>query len=179
MPTPTVVRRRRAIKAGMGLLLASLMGVAALRIYLIRTAAPSPEQVAGLTELESEILRIVNDERARAGKPPLKLSPRLAVVARGHSYDMAIRHYLAHGSPEGTGPAERVSGVGIGYQAIGENIYMDDARGESELPRRAVDAWLRSPTHRDNILSGGFTQTGVGVARSPEGGFYVTQDFVR
>ncbi len=179
MPTPTVVRRRRAIKAGMGLLLASLMGVAALRIYLIRSAPPSPEQIAGTTGLEAEILKLVNEERAKAGKPPLKLSPRLAVVARGHSYDMAIRHYLAHGSPEGTGPAERVGGVGIGYQAIGENIYMEDARDEAALPRRAVDAWLKSLAHRDNMLSGGFTQTGVGVARSSEGGFYVTQDFVR
>jgi uncharacterized protein YkwD len=179
MPTPTVVRRRRAIKAGMGLLLASLVAALAVRIYLIRTAPPSPEQIAGLTELEAEILRLVNVERAKAGKSVLTLSPRLAVVARGHSYDMAIRHYLAHGSPEGTGPAERVGGVGIGYQAIGENIYMDDTRDESALPRRAVDAWLRSTTHRENMLSGGFTETGVGVARSSEGSFYVTQDFVR
>ncbi len=179
MPIPTVVRRRRAIKAGMGLLLASLMVAAAMRIYLNRNAPPSPEQVAGLTGLEAEILQRVNDERIKAGKAPLKLSARLAVVARGHSYDMAIRHYLAHRSPEGTGPAERVGGVGIGYQSLGENVYMDDVRDESGLAQRAVDAWLKSPEHRDNLLSPKFTETGVGAARSSDGGFYVTQDFVR
>jgi uncharacterized protein YkwD len=179
MPTPTVVRRRRAIKAGMGLLLASLVSVAALRIYLARTAPPPPEQLAGLTALEAEILQRVNDERIKAGKPALKLSARLAVVARGHSYDMAMRRYLAHASPEGTGPAERVGGVGIGYQALGENVYMDEDRDTGGLARRAVDAWLKSPEHRENLLSPQFTETGVGVARSSEGSFYVTQDFVR
>jgi uncharacterized protein YkwD len=179
MPIPTVVRRRRAIKAGMGLLMASLVIAAAMRIYLTRTAAPSPEQIAGLSGLEAEILERVNDERVKAGKPALKLSARLAVVARGHSYDMAIRRYLAHVSPEGTGPAERIGGVGIGYQAMGENVYMDESRDEIGLAQRAVDAWLKSPPHRDNLLSPRFTETGVGAARSSEGSFYVTQDFVR
>ncbi len=163
----------------MGVLLASLVGAAVARLCLIRTSPPSPEQMAGLTQQEAEILKLVNDERARASRKPLQWSPRLTVVARGHSYDMAMRHYLAHGSPEGTGPAERVGGVGIGYQAVGENIYMDEYRDQHQLAARAVAAWLNSPTHRDNLLSDGFTETGVGVARASDGSLYVTQDFVR
>jgi len=178
MPTPTVVRRRRAIKAGLGLLVLSLLAAIIARFYLLYTAPPSPEKVSGLTAREAEILGLVNQERARAGQPPLKFSPRLAVIARGHSYDMAMRHYLAHNSPDGVAPAERIAGAGLGYHAVGENVYMDDA-DPTDMPRRAMNGWLKSPAHHANIVSGTFTETGVGIAQSADGNTYVTQDFMR
>jgi uncharacterized protein YkwD len=179
MPTPTVVRRRRAIKAGLGLLVLSLLAAIIARFYLMHAAPPSPEKVSGLTEQETEILGLVNEQRARGGLPPLKFSARLAVIARGHSYDMAMRHYLAHNSPDGVAPADRISGVGIDYRAVGENIYMDDAADSANVPRRAMKGWMKSPEHLANIVSGKFTETGVGVAQSADGATYVTQDFVR
>jgi uncharacterized protein YkwD len=179
MPTPTVVRRRRAIKTGLGLLVLSLLAAIIARFYLMHSAPPSPEKVSGLTEQETEILGLVNQQRARGGLPPLKFSPRLAVIARGHSYDMAMRHYLAHDSPDGVAPADRISGVGIGYRAVGENIYMDDYADSADVPRRALNRWLKSPEHLANIISGEFTETGVGIAQSADGNTYVTQDFLR
>lgn len=179
MPTPRVVRRRRAIKAGIGVLVLSLLAAIAARLFLMRSAPPAPEKVSGVTDQESEILGLVNLERARAGHRPLKFSPRLAVIARGHSYDMAIRHYLAHNSPEGIAPADRITGVGIDFKAVGENIYMADYTNSAEVPQRAMLGWLSSPDHRANIVSDKFTETGVGIARSADGSTYVTQDFVR
>ncbi len=179
MPIPTVVRQRRAIKAGLGLLVLSLIAAIIARFYLMYTAPPSPEKVSGLTEQETEILDLVNQERARGGLRPLKFSPRLAVIARGHSYDMAMRHYLAHSSPDGVAPADRISGVGIGYRAVAENIYMDDYADSADVPRRAMNGWLKSPEHLANIVSGKFTETGVGIAQSADGSTYVTQDFLR
>jgi len=179
MPTPTVVRRRRAIKAGVGLLVLSLLAAIIARFYLMYAAPPSPEKVSGLTEQETEILGLVNQQRARAGLLPLKFSPRLAVIARGHSYDMAMRHYLAHNSPDGAAPADRISGVGLGYRAVGENIYKDDDADSADIPRRAMNGWLKSPEHLANIVSAKFTETGVGIAQSADGITYVTQDFLR
>jgi uncharacterized protein YkwD len=179
MPTPTVVRRRRAIKAGIGLLVLSLIAAIIARYYLTYAAPPSPEKVSGLTEQETEILGLVNTQRVHAGLAPLKFSPRLAVVARGHSYDMAMRHYLAHNSPDGVAPADRIAGVGIGYRTVGENIYMDDYADPGDVPQRAMNRWLKSPEHLANIVSAKFTETGVGIAQSADGSTYVTQDFVR
>jgi uncharacterized protein YkwD len=179
MPTPTVVRRRRAIKAGFGLLVLSLLAAIIARLYMLYTAPPSPEKVSGLTAQENEILGLVNRERVRGGLPPLKFSPRLAVIARGHSYDMAMRHYLAHSSPDGAAPADRIAGVGIGYRAVGENIYMVNDADSADVPRRAMNGWLKSPDHLANIISGKFTETGVGIAQSADGATYVTQDFLR
>jgi uncharacterized protein YkwD len=100
-------------------------------------------------------------------------------MARGHSYDMAIRHYFAHNSPEGSTPADRIRGVGIGYKELAENIYMDDFRDNEALPERALKGWLASAEHRANILSPDFTEAGIGIARSSDGKAYVTQDFLR
>src|SRR5258707_3724762 len=139
MPTPTVVRRRRAIKTGIGVLVLSLIAAIIARFYMMYSAPPSPEKVSGLSEQETEILGLVNQQRVRDGLRPLKFSARLAVIARGHSYDMAMRHYLAHNSPDGVAPADRIGGVGISYHVIGENIYMDDHADPADLPRTAVD----------------------------------------
>lgn len=178
MPTPTVVRRRRAIKTGIGLLVLSLLATIIARLYLMHTAPPSPEKVSGLTDQETEVLGLVNRQRTRIGLPPLKFSARLAVIARGHSYDMAMRHYLAHNSPDGVAPADRIIGAGIAFHAVGENIYADDDADSADLPKRAIEGWLKSPDHLANIVSSKFTETGVGVAESADGRTYVTQDFV-
>ena len=66
---------------------------------------------------------------------------------------MAMRHYLAHNSPDGVAPAERISGVGIGYRTVGENIYMDDNADSADVPQRAMKGWLKSPEHLANIVS--------------------------
>lgn len=178
MPTPRVVRRRRAIKLGFGLLIFSLICAVIARLFLMRTAPPSGEKVSAITDQESEIMGLVNEERERAGHHRLKFSPRLAVVARGHSYDMAMRHYLAHNSPEGAAPADRMRGVGIAYRTVGENVYMDRYADSGSIPQRAVQDWLSSPDRRANLVSDEFTETGIGIARSADGGTYVTQDFV-
>jgi uncharacterized protein YkwD len=174
-----VVRRRRAIKAGFGLLILSLIGAILARLYLTRADPPAPEKVSGLTESEAEIVGLVNRERTRAGRQPLKFSPRLAVIARGHSYDMAMRHYLATNSPEGIAPSERLTGAGIKYRVNGENIYMDSDSDAGEVPHRAIQEWSKSPAHLAEMISAQFSETGVGIARSVDGSTYVTQDFVR
>lgn len=179
LPTPGVVKRRRAIRAGAGVLITALIAAISMRVYLTRNAPPSPEEMAGISEPEAEIIKQVNAERVRRGLRPLKFSPRLAVVARGHSYDMAIRHYRDHNSPEGSTPADRVRGVGVECTAVAENIYVDDYRKLEALGARALKGWLDSTEHRGNLLSPDFVETGVGIARSSDGYTYVTQDFVR
>jgi uncharacterized protein YkwD len=179
MPTPRVVRRRRAIRAAIATLMLALMAVAVVRIYTLRTITRSPEETAGLSDQEAAILKLVNAQRIAAGLQPLKFSARAAVVARGHSIDMAMRHYLSHVSPEGTGPAERLHGESIAFAAVGENIYADDYREFEHLAERAIQRWSNSSEHRAAMLSDKFTETGVGIAHSNDGKTYVTQDFIR
>jgi hypothetical protein len=61
-----VVRRRRAIKAGLGLLALSILAAIIARLYLSHIAAPSPEKLSGLTGNKTELRGLANQERARA-----------------------------------------------------------------------------------------------------------------
>ena len=69
MPTPRVVRRRRAIRATMGLLVLGLAGAIVARVYLSRVTPLTPEEVAGLDLQEAEILT-TGQQRARPRRTP-------------------------------------------------------------------------------------------------------------
>jgi uncharacterized protein YkwD len=176
MPVPAIVKRRRLVRAAAAVLGAALIAAVTVRLYLNRNAPPSPEQMAGASEPEIQILQQVNAQRARRNLKPLKFSPRLAVVARGHSYDMAIRHYHDLKSPEGSTPSDRVRGVGVESRSVAENIFVDAYRKLDGLAERALDGWIKNAEHRGNLLSPDF---GIGIARSSDGSTYVTEDFVR
>jgi uncharacterized protein YkwD len=182
IPLPAGGRRRRYRRtvgigiASMGLAAA---GAALVWLYLMPLIGLAPDVTAGMSAQEAEILRLVNDERKRAGAPALKSSQRLVLASRGHSYDMALRNYLGHDGPAGDTPAERVRGVGVDSASLGENIYLDRDTDRAKLAERVVKAWLDSSEHRVNMLSPDFATTGVGIARAADGTAYVTQDFAK
>jgi uncharacterized protein YkwD len=182
IPLPAGGRRRRYRRtvgigiASMGLAAA---GAALVWLYLVPLIGLAPDVTAGMSAQEAEILRLVNDERKRAGAPALKSSQRLVLASRGHSYDMALRNYLGHDGPAGDTPAERVRGVGVDSASLGENIYLDRDTDRAKLAERVVKAWLDSSEHRVNMLSPDFATTGVGIARAADGTAYVTQDFAK
>jgi len=66
LPTSRVVRRRRAIKAGLGLLALSILAAIIARLYLRHIAAPSPEKLSGLTGNKTELRGLASQERPRA-----------------------------------------------------------------------------------------------------------------
>jgi uncharacterized protein YkwD len=182
IPLPAGGRRRRhRRKVGIGIASMGLAaaGAALVWLYLVPLIGLAPDLTAGMSAQEAEILRLVNDERKRAGAPALKSSQRLMLASRGHSYDMALRNYLSHDGPAGDTPAERVRGVGVDSAALGENIYLDRDTDRAKLAAQAVKGWLDSPEHRANMLSPDFATTGVGIARAADGTTYVTQDFAK
>ena len=50
--------------------------------------------------------------------------------------------------------------------------------GFNDPVKIALDGWLESKGHRENILSNN-VETGIGVAISQEGEFYITQLFAK
>ncbi|MFI7242465.1 CAP domain-containing protein [Streptomyces qinglanensis] len=129
------------------------------------TAAADQESAA-----ESEILALVNQERAKAGCKPLTADAELAALAGDYSEDMARRGYFSHTSPDGKSPWDRAEAAGVSDLG-GENI----ARGQANA-RSVMDSWMNSPGHRANILNCDYRTLGVG-AHFAEGGPWWTQDF--
>jgi uncharacterized protein YkwD len=109
--------------------------------------------------MQQEALRRVNDARRSHGCAPVTVNDRLIEAARRHAADMASRGYFAHRSPNGENAGDRVADAGYDWATYGENI----ARGQDSAAE-VVDAWLDSPSHRENILTCAHSEVGVGLA---------------
>lgn len=179
MPTPLRLRRRRAIRAGMGVLVFSLIGAVVARVYVSITAQRNGDTLAVTSEQEAELLARVNAARARAGVTPLEFSPRLAVAAHQNSYDMAMLHQRPHADAKDVSQAGRSADKEVSGDPVIENTYVEDDRDPKDLADHAVAAWMANPQRRAAMLSPRFTRTGAGIVHLADGMVYVTQDFVR
>lgn len=139
-------------------------------------ASPTEESRAAnptLARLEDELYRSVNAVRARHHKIALRRDSRLDAVARAHSEDMARRGYLAHESPEGTNPVDRLMRGGVeGFTLAGENVGLTTRPNPTD---EILSGWLTSPEHRENLLAPVFNTAGLGIARSSTGALVYTQ----
>ncbi len=137
-------------------------------------AAPS---VASAAADERRVFDLINQARRAHGYAPLVWDAEAARMARQHSADMARLNYLAHEGPDGRNLPARARAQGLtGWGAVAENIAYN--QGFDDPAAFAVERWLKSEKHRENIMRAGFTHTGLGVARSADGRIYFTQVFV-
>lgn len=121
--------------------------------------------------IETEVLRLVNIERTKAGLKQFKMSSELSKVARIKSQDMADNKYFSHTSPTYGSAFDMMDRWGINFNTAGENIAMGYSGAQS-----VVNGWMNSPAHRDNILNGRFNTLGVGYVKQ-NGTTYWTQMF--
>ena len=63
-----------------------------------------------------------------------------------------------------------------GWKALGENIAYN--QGYSDPTAFAVERWMVSEKHRENILNGEFTHAGIGIAHASDGRVFFTQVFM-
>ncbi len=140
------------------------------------TFAPGPGVSAEVLALEQLAHSMINDERDRDGDAPLTMRDDLRRVARAHSEDMIARNFFDHTNPDNENPWDRMRAVGISWSSAGENIAWNNYSNQAEI---AIQGWMNSTGHRNNILNGGFTHTGMGVAFDGAGGAYFTQVFIR
>jgi hypothetical protein len=125
------------------------------------------------TPAEQETMALINQKRLDAGLPALPIDARLLVAARGHSEDMATNDFFSHVGSDGSSFVQRVRAAG--YPAPrSENI----AAGYPS-PAAAVEAWITSPGHRQNILDAVARHIGVGIAVDADStyGRYWTNEF--
>jgi hypothetical protein len=106
----------------------------------------------------AEVIRLTNEKRAEHGLAPLKEDSTLSSTAYLKGQHMIERDYWAHVSPDGTEPWFFFRQGGYVYRYAGENLARDFTDAES-----AVDAWMASPTHRENILSDRYKDIGIAV----------------
>jgi uncharacterized protein YkwD len=126
-------------------------------------------------EVEAEILKLLNRDRAARGLWPVRSSSRLREVARAHSRDMADTGVVAHVSPRTGNLLDRLRRANIVPLLAAENV------GRAYSAAGAQRGFMTSPGHRSNILDARMTTIGIGVARGREENgvspLFVTQVF--
>ena len=102
----------------------------------------------------AEVLRLVNQERAKYGLKALKAIVTLdqACLARANE----ATRVFAHNRPDGSYFSTVFANYGLSYSTVGENL----AAGQ-ETPKDVVAAWMNSPDHRKNILKADYEYMGV------------------
>ncbi|OQR59782.1 hypothetical protein B6E66_33565 [Streptomyces maremycinicus] len=130
----------------------------------------SPVTVSAEAQAAAEVLKLVNEERAKVGCSAVAANSGLSELAEAFSDDMAARGFFDHTDPDGATPWDRAAKAGISDLG-GENI----ARGQADAAA-VMEAWMNSPGHKANILNCDFKTLGVGVHLGA-GGPWWTQDF--
>jgi uncharacterized protein YkwD len=119
---------------------------------------------------QGPLLNAINQDRANNGLSPLTFSPKLAVLAGGHSCDMAQAQSLYH-----TDLAATINSSGYtAFVSLDENIVVGPA---GLTPQQIEAAWMTSPPHRANILSATINVVGMNACTSSDGRVWATADF--
>ncbi len=104
------------------------------------------------------IIELANKKRAELGLTELRIDPTLSKSAETKGADMIARNYWAHNAPDGTEPWHFFKEAGYSYRFAGENLARDFTN-----PQDVIDAWIASPTHKENLFSTKYQEIGVAV----------------
>ena len=134
------------------------------------TPTPSPEPEMSVDEMASEVIRLTNIERVKAGRSPLQYHAGLQRAAMVRAEE--ITRKFSHTRPDGTDSSTALYENGVACDG-GENI----AAGQ-KTPEAVVRAWMNSSGHKATMMQQSITHIGVGVCKSPITGQWLwVQDF--
>lgn len=118
-----------------------------------------PDILGYATDIHVEQLHsLTNAKRAENGLGALTYNPQLAQAAAGKASDMFAKGYWAHVAPDGKTPWDFIKGAGYSYTVAGENLAKNFQNSTG-----VVDAWLASPSHRENLLKSNYREVGFAV----------------
>jgi len=181
LPIPTTLNRRSPAVAVAAILAAATFGATAAGAGDTagwNNAAAGGERVTVLPRLETRLLTRINDVRRAAGLAPLRASAALASAAQEQSMSMAEHGFFSHdsfgGAPFWKRVETRYPKPAGGAWRVGENLVWSSPELSA---RRALELWLNSPPHRQNLLTAAWREAGIAaVHASSAPGVYAGQD---
>jgi len=121
-----------------------------------------------LLENELEAIRLINEERVKAGLSPVTINMDLCRVARIKAVEMVELNYFDHNSPNYGAHTKLVKAFGIDCEWAGENI----ARLGGTRASGVISDWMRSESHKNNVLNPKHTEVGIGVINKDGIGYW-------
>ena len=129
---------------------------------------PTPAPVSA-EAMASEVIRLTNIERAKAGRSALIYNAGLQKAAMIRAKEISVK--FSHTRPNGEDSSTALYEVGVGNSS-GENI----AAGQKS-PELVVKAWMNSQGHKLTLLDKENLYIGVGFYQDADGRYYWVQSF--
>ena len=140
--------------------IAAVIGLLAiLQIAYIANVAMIRHSDFFASVLPAALISLANTDRASNGLDEVIYDPILAQAAQLKANDMAKKGYFSHISPDGKQPWAWLDLLSYPYKRAGENLAIDFSES-----RDVEQAWMKSPTHRANLLKDKFTHVGIATA---------------
>lgn len=137
-----------------------LLVLAVLQIFVVSQSRLLINRESFLASIIPGVLvSYTNDERKINNALPLVENDLLTQAAELKARDMATRGYFSHNTPEGLLPWHWIKQVGYEYEYAGENLAVNFSDSKD-----VVDAWMKSPTHRSNIVKQNYSEIGIALA---------------
>lgn len=174
MFTKSTKRAKRTKRLGIA---AAALAIAGAGAACMPAPPPAPPAAAGGCSgpagppdaVTSTIYNLTNSSRQQAGLHGLSWNRQLWCLASEWSHNMAAQGKMYHRDLNATIRSPGFSG----YRTLGENVLY----GPSSMSGADMhNAWMNSPGHRANILSGAFTSFAVATAYSG-GKVWATENF--
>ena len=129
-----------------------------LLVPLTVSAQGAVDAFTQLSPNAQTVVMAINQMRAQAGLSPLAVNPTLNIAAQNHVNDMIGNHNYSHTGSDGSTVRQRVQRAG--YTAsrwVSENwVSVSD-------PSMAIQWWMNSYVHRNNILNANWHELGIGA----------------
>ena len=133
--------------------LATVIFAVVLGIFILDNSVQAKE-----INLEN-VVDLTNQTRIENGLSKLFINPILNRVASRKAQHMVKNHYFSHTSPEGIDPWYWFKEEGYDYEYAGENLAINYKTAEMQQT-----AWMKSLTHKKNILNQNYKEIGVATA---------------
>jgi uncharacterized protein YkwD len=127
--------------------------------YIAPVYLPSVDTVSASSIGTDRLLELTNLDRRNAGLESLKHDSVLDQAAYNKAQNMLEEDYWAHFGPNDETPWQFIKDAGYDpYSYAGENLAKGFSTSEG-----VHQAWMASPTHKDNIMDDDFVDVGYAV----------------
>lgn len=153
------------------LLLTCVIGLIIILTVVIHDTYSQPQPVAQQPTVApppptaDELLRLVNEERAKVGVAPLKINLDVQKSAQLKADDMHKNHYFGHIMPSTGKVLNKEMDMLLSTNCIdsSENIYKQIPHATSV---EAVEWWMHSPPHKKAELDPRYESVGFGISNN-------------
>lgn len=107
---------------------------------------------------QKKLIELTNKEREKQGLLPVSENEALDKAAQMKAQNMFSENYWAHFAPSGKTPWDFILGTGYRFTYAGENLAKNFYNSDN-----VVEAWMASPTHKENLLNSKYKDIGIAV----------------